>query len=468
MVHTWAESGRALPVAVVVSIIDDVCEALAAAPPGDDVAISLDHVIIDQAGVARITVRPREAVPAVSSLLREALAAGRGDEAIPAAAWEVLGQGLAEDPWVRPASTDVIQQQLRDALGPPAARDEVLGCCAVMRGVVSPAPSMAGPSIAAPSIATPVAPPIAPVAAVQHAAPRDQAEPVTLPPWEVRSILPVEVDLASLSPRLRDSARANDPRGRDVHTEATEVMVPLEVPSMVGPASELTAAMPEVLVAPQVSEVAVAEPVPAHVVEPVAAVAASAVEPVAGHAMAALEPMAMPERATPAEALSKPAPKATSAAAPGPTAREAWAPEAVPSEPVGAASEPVAAAPELVAPIAPPDPDPSLAPPPLPRGASSRPPEASVSPRVAVTATLPEDLEGPPSLLPRPVVRHEPPRRRPVSLPAAPAARLGSSGAPSLDESSIQLPSESPAQKLLIGILAIASAILVAWLLGLL
>jgi hypothetical protein len=52
LVDSWAQSGRTLPVAVVVSIFDDLCEALAGAPPGDDVEVSLDHVVIDQAGVA--------------------------------------------------------------------------------------------------------------------------------------------------------------------------------------------------------------------------------------------------------------------------------------------------------------------------------------------------------------------------------------------------------------------------------
>ena len=86
-----------------------------------------------------------------------------------------------------------------------------------------------------------------------------------------------------------------------------------------------------------------------------------------------------------------------------------------------------------------------------------------------VSAVLPEDLDEPPSLLPKPVVRHDPPRRRAVSLPAAPAARLGSTASTPLEDrsSSIQLPSESPLQRILIGTLALASAVLVAWLLGL-
>ncbi len=460
LVHSWAETGRALPVAVVVSIIDDVCEALAAAPPGDDVVVSLDHVIIDQSGVARITVRPREAVPAVSSLLREALAAGRGDEAIPAAAWPVLGQGLAEDPWVRPASTDVIQQQLRDALGPPAAREEVLGCCAVMRGQVSPPPPMVTPSIPPPVVATSMAPPTAPELEADSLAsssalplplplPSPELAPVTVPPWEVRSIVPVEVDLASLSPRLRESASASDPRVRDVHAEATEVVVPLEVPSMVGPASELTAAMPEVVAEPEVEALPEVEAEALPEVEAVAAasapVVAAASAPVAREAPAPAVHLVI---APPPPAAPEPRRTLDPASTPPVSAAPA------PIEPPARASDAPAAS--------------SLVPPALPRearGTTSRPPEVSLSPRIA--APLPEDLEEPPSLLPRPVVRHEPPRRRAVSLPAAPAARLGPGTPASLDESSIELPSESPAQKVLIGILAVASAILVAWLLGL-
>jgi len=295
-VKTWADHGRPLPVAVVVSIFDDLCEALAFAPPGDDSVTSLDHVIIDHAGVARLTVRPRHPVRTVSGLLRDVLSSSGGEDQIPAAAWPLLGQGLADDPWVRPASTDVMQMLLREALGPPAARDEVIDSCAAI---------------------------------VREPGPRElPVGPLTEPPMDF------ELLVESVRPE-----------------PATEVMTPLPLPT-----------------------------------------------------------------AMPAPVLAMPPP------------------------------------------------------PPLPRAASGPrldvPSLIESAPPLRV-ASLPEDLDEVPSLLPRPVLRHEPPKRRPVSLPAAPAARIGSTSSPPIGESGmIRLPSDGRSGTWVLVGLTLATLFLVAWLLG--
>lgn len=508
LVDSWAQSGRTLPVAVVVSIFDDLCEALAGAPPGDDVVVSLDHVVIDQAGVARMTVRPREVVPAVSALLREALAAGRGDEAIPAAAWQVLGQGLAADPWVRPAGTDVIQHQLREALGPPAARDEVVDCCAALASG-APRTSVSAPAPMPERVGVPAS-----AAAVDTAS--------STAPWEVPSIVPMEVELGSIAPE-RAQVDARDP-----HDVSTDVATPLEVPSIVGPASELPSTSSwrprwgeDAQPAPLLTRDRAAPPAPSPA-RPVdttphaSAVAstASASEPAAPRAAPRVVVASAPQVAPPAASppplrkASVSAPQRSSTAAPT-TAAPASPTTAVPTAAVPTTAVPTTAVPTTASPTtaapttavlttaspttatststAPTSASAAaerlLASAPLsvpPRSSGSSASEVSAGPTLSasstppgvhatVSAVLPEDLDDPPSLLPKPVVRHDPPRRRAVSLPAAPAARLGPTASTPLEDrsSSIQLPSESPLQRILIGTLALASAVLVAWLLGL-
>jgi hypothetical protein len=113
------------------------------------------------------------------------------------------------------------------------------------------------------------------------------------------------------------------------------------------------------------------------------------------------------------------------------------------------------------------------------------------SPRSLRAAVLPEDIEPTPPLLPSacppsqprggdtpregvvtsdgPRVRHEPPRRKPVSLPSAPPARLGPASLLPDDEraSMIELPSDDRGRLVLLGVLAGTSVALVCWLLGL-
>ncbi|MCC7381966.1 MAG: hypothetical protein IT384_09060 [Deltaproteobacteria bacterium] len=135
VVAAWAEQGAPLPVAVVVSIFDDVCADLELGPAEAQRCsqpLGLDDVMIDQHGIARLTVVPDEPVAELSRLLYDTLAAGAGDGAVPAAARPLIEQSVDSDPLVRPPGATPVRAALRAALGPPARRDEVLGCCAAI------------------------------------------------------------------------------------------------------------------------------------------------------------------------------------------------------------------------------------------------------------------------------------------------------------------------------------------------
>lgn len=135
VVAAWAEQGAPLPVAVVVSIFDDVCADLEIGPAEAQRCtqpLGLDDVMIDQHGIARLTVVPDEPVAELSRLLYDTLAAGAGDGAVPAAARPLIEQSVDSDPLVRPPGATPVRAALRAALGPPARRDEVLGCCAAI------------------------------------------------------------------------------------------------------------------------------------------------------------------------------------------------------------------------------------------------------------------------------------------------------------------------------------------------
>lgn len=204
LVAAWAERGTPLPVAVVVSIFDDICAELetAAACEGSVLGVGLDEVSIGLDGVARWRVRPGDAVGALSRLLYAALSAGGGDDAVPAAARPIVLHGLSDDPDVRPVGPEPMRAWIRSSLGPPADREEVVGCCAVLS---------AGTAVEVPELAT------------EEEPETEVVSPSLLAPLEVPSMVepsaPPEV-LASASVaaesvmpydlRLRDPAEAAD------------------------------------------------------------------------------------------------------------------------------------------------------------------------------------------------------------------------------------------------------------------
>ena len=140
LVTMWAREGAALPVAVVVSVFDDLLIAAnengSGADAHPDHALGLDDILIDMSGVARLGTCAAGDVAEYSRLIRSALVGGAGDEAVPAAVQSLLRQATSDDPWIRPPDLEALRCSLRDALGPPAARDEVRKClqAAITRG----------------------------------------------------------------------------------------------------------------------------------------------------------------------------------------------------------------------------------------------------------------------------------------------------------------------------------------------
>lgn len=206
LVKVWSDSGAALPVAVVVSIFDDLCESLGG-PALDDIAMSrwshplaLDQVVIDQQGIARLTVTPSEPVSAVSRLLYDTLSAGQGELGVPAAARPLLEHGMAHDPWLRPSAPETLQRWLRTSLGPPAGREEVRAACAVLPKedpALIEIPSLVGPAMTGAPRAVVTAVDVAlPLELGPQEEPKTEVEEPHIPLEEAVSFRPVPATLA--------------------------------------------------------------------------------------------------------------------------------------------------------------------------------------------------------------------------------------------------------------------------------
>ena len=117
VIQASRKTEQPIPVAAVVSIFDDLLAA--DADPLGPRAPDLDDVLIDQVGVARLDVAADLA--AIARLLVETLA----DDVPAAGRWliERLKSDAADD---QPADSEQLRAWLRDALGQPADRDEVL------------------------------------------------------------------------------------------------------------------------------------------------------------------------------------------------------------------------------------------------------------------------------------------------------------------------------------------------------
>jgi hypothetical protein len=343
LVAAWAERGAALPVAIVVSVFDDLLEdapsfahALSQVPSGKPLA--LDDIAIDRAGIARLKLPAADAVAELSRLLRDALAGGGGDEVIPAAAQPLLRQALSGDPWVRPSDPDVMRSWIRKALGPPAARQEVS-------------------------------------AAVEAA---------SSPPLAVPSMVP-------------SNAPSRAPSAGPHRSAGGAVLEDLELPIL--SAIELR----------RTSAVTAAEPL--------------AAEPATGSQAAPDSP------APPAAPTKSPAPEIAGSL----TARDRSSTASDQLE-----TEVISSRDPLFRAVLPEFPSPP--------------------PRASAPSSVPSPAP-PPPLLPRPVMRHAPQRSRPVSLPAAPPARLHSGAA--APGSYIQVPVDARRRWLRFALLLIAAALLV-------
>ena len=128
VVRAGRASGHPIPVAAVVSIFDDLL-AGDADPPAERTP-DLDDVLIDSAGVARIDTAADLA--ALGQLLVEAL-----DDQVPAAGRWLVERLTGDDAADRPTDAAQLRAWVRDALGQPADRSEVV---ALVKSLSSPLP----------------------------------------------------------------------------------------------------------------------------------------------------------------------------------------------------------------------------------------------------------------------------------------------------------------------------------------
>jgi hypothetical protein len=125
LVRAYADRGAAPPVAVVLSVFDDLLEDPPEGAPRR--APRLDDVVIDLFGRARAA--SPLGLDGLGLLLARALGHGEADDgAVPGAARALLSRVLSDDPGDRPADAEQLRAWLRDHLGAPAPREEVVAC----------------------------------------------------------------------------------------------------------------------------------------------------------------------------------------------------------------------------------------------------------------------------------------------------------------------------------------------------
>ena len=129
LVERWSDAGASLPVAVVVSILDDV---LAAHPSENFMtrprALGLEDILLDEYGQAHLLSPGRLSCSELSNLLRSLLIGGFGDYGIPPAAHMLLSQLGTDELWQTTIDADGLRHRIRASLGAPASRGEVGAC----------------------------------------------------------------------------------------------------------------------------------------------------------------------------------------------------------------------------------------------------------------------------------------------------------------------------------------------------
>jgi hypothetical protein len=124
LVKAWNSRGVALPVAVAVSILDD----LLAQPETTSRRPRLDDVVIDHRGVAMLDSEHPGNLDDIAPLVAEMLGDGSDRDAVPANARSLLARLTSDDPTERPRDADQLRTWIRETLGAPAAREEVIAC----------------------------------------------------------------------------------------------------------------------------------------------------------------------------------------------------------------------------------------------------------------------------------------------------------------------------------------------------
>lgn len=124
IVRAWHARGEAVPVAVVVSVFDDIL-ATSIADDGK-AAIDLEHVRVTPQGRARLSCPGR--LSAIASMLTEALGADLPGDAVPPAAWGLFDRIRSDDATESPVDAEQLRHWIRDSLGAPATHEEVQEC----------------------------------------------------------------------------------------------------------------------------------------------------------------------------------------------------------------------------------------------------------------------------------------------------------------------------------------------------
>ena len=128
VVRAGRTAGTPIPVATVVSVFDDLLAG--EADPAGARRPDLDDVLIDQAGVARLDIAAD--LRSLANLLVETL----GDD-VPDPGRSFIERLKSEAPDDQPADAAQLRGWMRDALGQPADRTEVI---ALVKSVASPLP----------------------------------------------------------------------------------------------------------------------------------------------------------------------------------------------------------------------------------------------------------------------------------------------------------------------------------------
>ena len=164
LIRAWHARGAPLPVAVTVSILDDLLQQ----PAAGHRCPEPDSVVFDRQGVAILMSEVPGTLDDMTRLVEEMLGSG---DSVPPSAMSLLARLSSDDPTARPADPDQFRMWIRDALGVPAPREEVLACLSVAAHQESVLPQ---PSLVADQVET-----VRPGESVAELPPKPDQEPAS-------------------------------------------------------------------------------------------------------------------------------------------------------------------------------------------------------------------------------------------------------------------------------------------------